>query len=68
VAVQTTAAVTATDTSSLDRLTLLLAMERSETDLAAQRHLRALDAVLTEATSSFFDPADGFAWRRRKVL
>jgi hypothetical protein len=55
-----TAAPIATS-ASLDYLALLLAMERSATDLAAQRHLRALDAVLAERASFFADSPDAFA-------
>jgi hypothetical protein len=52
------------DTTTLDHLTLLLAMERSATELSAQRHLRALDAVLAEGTSVFADSPDVFATAR----
>ena len=46
------------DSSALDRLALLLAMERSATELSNQRHLRALDAAWADGMSFVADTAD----------
>jgi hypothetical protein len=52
------AAAHGVDPSALDHLTMLLALERSATELSAQRHLRAIDALLAEGTSLFADSPD----------
>ena len=49
------------DAPTFDHLTLLLAIERSATELSAQRHLRAIDTILAEASSFIADLPDAFA-------
>jgi len=49
------------DTPTLDHLTLLLALERSATELSAQRHLRVIDAVLADGALNSADVPNAFA-------
>jgi hypothetical protein len=52
------------DSAALDHLALLVAWERSATELSAQRHLRALDTLMAEGRSFLAESPDMFATAR----